>query len=494
MKIVKLSTLVRRTKAAMATDSAIAGQTTAQDSHDAHGGGDGEYVVLAPADVKNTLVATTSAGADKFKRWAWILGILTIVGIVGLVLKYLQHSDDQTKWGYVAATAGFLLTVGGGAPLVAVAPVLAKANWVRPLTRLSAAFSLVGVVMLVIMIPLVMMLPPLVTEGARRRTIWFESLDWTPHTFVFLAIGTLLLAGLGLFYTTALPDFAAMRDHSTGWRQRMGQTFARGWVGSTVQWRTLRMRIGMFGTFYFLMLIYTHFLFTSDFAISMVPGWRDAIFPMYHSMSSIQAGIAVTILTAWYARKKLGLSDYLRMEQFWSLGRLLFASSLLWIYFFFSAFIVFWYGRALADIAWIDLLIRGPMVWAFIPGMFMSFLVPWWWLIWNRIRTSVNGPAIGAVIVLFGLLLDRIRLYVSAWSVDPAEIHHRYLEHIPETLWPDAFDYMIIVGGISAAILVMVLVFRAIPIVSIWQTQEYQLLSKPVRYIRGHGVLVAKPD
>lgn len=478
----------------MATNSdAITGHK-AEEAHNDHGEGEAGHVVLAPADVKNTLIATTTAGSARFKKWAIVLSFLTLVGIVGLIIKYLDSSNDQTKWGYVAAMAAFLLTVGGGAPLVAVAPVLAKANWVRPLTRLSAAFSLIGVVTMVVMIPLIAVLPPLITEGARRRSIWFESPDWTPHTFMFLSLGTLLIAGLGLFYTSALPDFAAMRDHSSGWRQSMGKTFARGWVGSTVQWRTLRMRIGMFGTFYFLMLIYVHFLFTSDFAMGVVPGWRDAIFPMYHSMSSIQAGVAVTIITAWAARRYLGLKDYLRLDQFWSLGRLLFASSLLWIYFFFSAFIVFWYGRTLGDIAWVDLFIRGPMIWAFIPAMFMSFLVPWWWLIWNRIRTSVNGPAIGAVIVLFGLLLDRMRIYVSAWSVPPEEIHDRYLKQIPGTVWPDVFDYMIIVGTIGAAALVMLLIFRLVPIISIWQTQEYQLLSKPVRFIRGHGVLVAKPD
>lgn len=478
----------------MATNSAIGEQTTTADGHGENGREIAGHVVLPPAEVKNTLVASTAVGATKFKRWAIILAVLSLVGIIGLALKWFEYSDDQTKWGYVAAVAAFLLTVGGGAPLVAIAPVLAKANWVRPLTRLSAVFSLMGVVTMLVMIPLVAILPPLVTEGARRRSIWFESPDWTPHTFIYLSMVTLLLAGLGLFYTTALPDFAAMRDHSTGWRQRVGKALARGWVGSTVQWRTLRMRIGMFGTFYFLVLIYVHFLFTSDFAMGVVPGWRDAIFPMYHSMSSIQAGVAVTIITAWAGRRYLGLEDYLRLDQFWSLGRLLFATSLLWIYFFFSAFIVFWYGRSLADIAWVDMFIRGPMIWAFIPGLFMSFLIPWWWLVWNRIRTSVNGPAIGAVIVLFGLLLDRIRIYVSAWSVPPDQIHDRFLEHIPDTIWPDAFDYMIIVGFIGMAALVILLAFRVLPIVSIWQTQEYQLLSKPVRYIRGHGVLVAKPD
>jgi molybdopterin-containing oxidoreductase family membrane subunit len=450
--------------------------------------------VVAPGDVQAELVASASAGSGALTRWVIALSIGTVVGIAGLIIKYIQFSDDQTRWGYVAAITAFLLTFGGGAPLVAVAPVLAKANWVRPLTRISSAFALVGVVTIIMTIPLMLMLPPLVVDGARRRSVWFESPDYTPHMFIILSMLTLLIAGLGLFYTNALPDFAAMRDHSTGRRQRFGKTMARGWVGTTVQWRTLRMRIGMFGTFYFLMLIYVNFLYSTDFDMSMVPGWRDAIYPMYHSMSSIQAGIAVTILAAWVGRKRLGLSNYLRLDQFWSLGRLLFASSLLWVYFFFSAFIVFWYGNTLADRAWIDLLIRGPLIWAFIPAMFMSFLVPWWWLVWNRVRTSVNGPAIGAVIVLFGLLLDRVRLYVSAWSVPPDQIHEKYLKVIPQTVWPDTFDYMIIAGALCAATLVMVGVFRLLPMVSVWQMQEYQLLSKPVKFIRGHGVLVAKPD
>jgi hypothetical protein len=228
--------------------------------------------------------------------------------------------------------------------------------------------------------------------------------------------------------------------------------------------------------------------------MGVVPGWRDAIFPMYHAMSSIQGGVAIAIVTAWAGRRYLGLQDYLRLDQFWSLGRLLFATSLLWVYFFFSAFIVFWYGRSLADQAWVDLFIRGPLIWAFIPGLFLSFLLPWWWLTWNRIRTSVNGPAIGAALVLLGLLLDRVRIYVSAWAVEPEHIHERFLKTIPGTVWPDTFDYMIMVGALSASALMMLLIFRVIPIISIWQMQEYQLLTKPVRYIRGHGVLVAKPD
>ena len=75
--------------------------------------------------------------------------------------------------------------------------------------------------------------------------------------------------------------------------------------------------------------------------MSMVPGWRDAIFPMYHAITSLQGGVAIVVASLWIIRKYFKLEKYIHVDQFWSLSRLLFALTLLWKYFFYSAFIVF---------------------------------------------------------------------------------------------------------------------------------------------------------
>lgn len=449
---------------------------------------------VAPDVVARELVATTMGASGRFKAIAWTLGVLSIAGIVALVLKWLDQSDDSTRWGYVAALLSFLLSVAGGAPMVAMAPVLAKANWVRPVTRIAAMFSFASVVTIITLIPLVGILPPLVTEGARRRTIWFEAPDYSPHIWSIVGLVLLLITGIGLFYSAAIPDFASMRDHSSGWRQRLGKRFARGWVGTDSQWRTLRMRIGMFGTFYFLILVFVNFLITTDFGQSLVPGWRDAIFPMYHSISSFQAGVAGIVIALWAARRYMHLEKYVHVDAFWSLGRLLFALTLLWVYFFYSSFIVFWYGRSATDISTLDLLIRGPMMYAFIAAIILIWFVPWWILIWNKVRRSVNGMAIGAAVILVGVLIDRIRIFVPAWSVPPDQIHQRWLEKIPDTIYPDVFDILIMAGGISLAVLIILLMTRVIPVLSVWQVQEFNLLSKPIKYVRGQATQIAKPD
>ena len=53
--------------------------------------------------VARELVATTTGASGRFKAWTWILGILSVVGIAALIVKFIDQGDDSTKWGYVAA-------------------------------------------------------------------------------------------------------------------------------------------------------------------------------------------------------------------------------------------------------------------------------------------------------------------------------------------------------------------------------------------------------
>ena len=478
----------------MASEAVHSGAHAA--SHDTtHAEGHHEPPARVEPDVTTSeLIATTNANAKGVRNWMWILGALTLVGMAVGFVKVITEWRDQDEWGYTAAMVAFLFSAFGGAPLVAIAGTLAKGNWVRPIARFAALCSLVSIICTIWMIPLILNLPMLVVDSARRRSIWFEGPDVSPHLWALVAMVTLIITALGLIYSYAIPDFAAMRDHSSGWKQRFGSWLARGWVGSTVQWRTMRMRIGMMGTLYFFTFVFVHFILSTDFAMSLVPGWRDAIFPMYHAISSIQAGLAVTVIGLWAARKYLGLDKYLHLDQFWSIGRLMFAFTLLWGYFFISAFIVFWYGRSGSDQMWIDYLILGPYFWVFILAMLFIWFTPWWWLIWNRVRRSYTGTAIGAGLILIGVFLDRVRLYVAAWIVPEDRIHERFLTEYPSTVYPDVMDIFIMVGALAGSILLVLAATRVLPILSIWDVQQFNLLYRPVQYMKTKVSLIGKPD
>ena len=136
--------------------------------------------------------------------------------------------------------------------------------------------------------------------------------------------------------------------------------------------------MGILGAFYFMMLVFVHFLISVDFLMTLIPGWIDALYPVTHAANSLQAAAATMVLTAWALRKFGGYEDYIGIDQIWAVGKLLFALSLLWFWFWFSSFNVYWYGKKPNELAVIELLITGPYVWAFMSVFMLNFLIPLW--------------------------------------------------------------------------------------------------------------------
>ena len=458
-----------------------------------------------PSNIESTAILAgegRTAISSGLKLFMWILAAASLLGMVGIVFRFLNYNGRE-EWGYYAATLSWMVTVFGGAPMVAIAPALTKANWVRPIARIASLAAVATSVAALLLIPMVLKLPPLTEfsevlgDDVRRRSIWFDSPDYAPHFWNVLSLLTLAVVGMAMAYVMAIPDFAAIRDHGTGWKQRWGKKLARGFYGRQQQWEWLAMRIGITGALYFAMLLFVNFLFSIDFAVSLVPGWKDSIFPFYHTLSSFQGGIAFVIIGIWAARRWGGMSKYMGHDQMWNLGKLLLATTLLWFYFFYSSYIVFWYGRSEADTATIKLLVSGPYIYVFWIVFLLVFIAPWWVMVWNKVRDSVWGPPIAAVLVLVGLLLDRIRIYVASWSAVPDDLALAttpVIEKMPETLWPDVFDIFIMFGLPALGLLSILLVTRLVPVASLWEIQQSRLISKPIRFLRGHALLVGKPD
>jgi len=445
------------------------------------------------ATIRDELLATT--GVSPRLRLI-IIGLFALgaVGIAALIIKLTLFDGDQARWGYIAGLFSFVVSMSSAAPVLYIGSFLAKGYWGRAISRVASLFALGGVVSAILLIPLVIQLPSLYTGGLLRRTIWFEAPAYSPHVWIFIALGTVIVSGLLLLYVNALPDLALLRETATGRRQRWAKILARGWIGTDVQWRIVRATTGSLVILYLLSAALLHIQVSSDFSMSLVPGWRDAIYPVYHFVTAIQLGIAALIIACYLATRYFGMSRYLTQDHFWNMGRFLFANTLGWIYLFFSGFIVFWYGRSGADIAVLDLTVRGPMLWAMILTILFAFILPWWWLIWNRVRNSVTGPVIGASFVVIGIFFDRLRLFVPAWSVPEAQINDRFLMAIPGFVAPDIWDFIVGVGALALVAALILTATRLVPIVPIWQALEYKLLVRSVKYVRARGVLIAKQD
>ena len=438
-----------------------------------------------------------------YRRALWVSGVLFLVGVLGFLIRAVADGfDNREPWGYYAATVAFLLTAAGGAPIVAVALRLVKAHWRRPMTRIAELYAVVGALTLVMFIPLLFLVP----TANGRRTIWFQDDDagtlgimgaWkipgAPHFYDTLAMVFFVVCGLGLLYVSSLPDLAVLRDRGIGWGKGFVGRLSRRWRGTPGQWKVSRSGIGFLGVFFFMFFVFTMTLFSLDFSMSLVPGWRDAIYPTTQALNGLQAGLATTLVTLYLVRRYGRMEQHIRMEHFWGASKILLALSLLWFYFWWSGFIVWWYGRQPVEENLLQLLMFGPFRYAFISAFALNFLAPFLILLWNAVRKSVWGPTLAAACILVGTLLDKIRLYVAAYSVtDPLTAHT--LEHVPATSWPDIPDLFMIVGGVSGAVFLYLVVSKVVPIFSLWEMNEGITLRTVRRFLRRDMVVHGKPE
>ena len=463
-----------------------------------NGGPHGHHVdllVRTPEQVTEEVLSWTTRTNSKYWLLVLALASVTVLGVIGFIMKLSDEGlDSHMPWGYLAAGLAFILTTSLSAPLIALAPRLAKAHWTRPISRIAEIWSVAGLLALLILIPLLVSLPS--AEG--RNTMWFYDKvaeGWpvgAPHLYIALGLIFLVLNGFGLLWASAIPDFAAARERTTGWRNIWYTRLSLGWVGTKRQWRALRAGLGVLGAFYFMMLVFAHTYVSFDFAQSLVPGMRDSIMPTWQALGGIQSALATVIVTSFIIRAAGGFKDYINVNQFWSMAKLMLASSLLWMYFWWSGFIVLWYGKTPLQQDLLQLMWFGPYKTIFIMTLLLSFAAPLLLLMWNGLRKSIWGPALVSLFILLGAFLDKIRIYVSSYSVENVTAHA--LEAVPEGVTPDSSDIMMLMGVIAGAILLFTLAVKFIPVISMWEVREGMLLQEIRPLKRLPLKVIAKPE
>ncbi len=451
---------------------------------------------VSPEIITDDLLGRREKAGNTFWIASAVFGGLLVLGVVGMVMRLIDGVSDTAQWGYTAAVLSFMLTTASAAPMVAIAPRVAKGHWRRIISRPAEMWSVAGLISLLLFIPMLWVLPSL-EDG--RRSMWFyhpgEVYPYSPHLWTALAIVSLVIVGFFLLWVSALPDLAAIRDRlpKGSAARRRYEWLARGWKGTAAQWDWQKHRIGILGAFYFIMLITVHFLFSIDFLMTLVPGWIDALYPATHAANALQAGVATVVLTMAFLRFVCGYKE-IGYDQFWGLGKLLFALSLLWFWFWFSSFNVMWYGKKPNEQAVFDLFIKGPYMPIFYLTFVTVFVFPLFTMIWNFLRRSIWGPTLIAVSVLIGTFFDRVRLYVASYSVSDQSANHEGIEVIPPTIYPDVADVFIVVGAIGGAVFLYLMATRVIPVINLWEQKELLLYKEHKKYHRTVVMVLGKPE
>ncbi|HEV2493818.1 MAG TPA: NrfD/PsrC family molybdoenzyme membrane anchor subunit [Terriglobia bacterium] len=393
-------------------------------------------------------VVLAAVGAFSYQVWEGI-------GVWGI--------DRPVFWAFDITNFVFWIGISHAGTLISAILRLANATWRRPVTRCAEVIT-VFALMIGGMFPIIHLGRPwlffwLVPYPSERQ-IWpqFRS----PLAWDFFAIGTYLTGSIIFLLLPIIPDWALVRDKTTGWRRRLYRVVSLGWRGTPRQWHRLETAMHIMAVAIIPVAVSVHTIVSWDFAMAPVPMWHSTIFGPYFVAGAIFSGIAGLLLAMAFLRKLLHLEEYLLPIHFDNLGKLLLMMSLLWFYFVFAERLTTWYGNEPAEMAVFWTTQRGsfaPLFWAMV---FCNFLIPFPLLAITKIRRTITGVVVASSTIVVGMWLERFLIIVPS-------ISHKYLPYTYGHYRPTWVEITILAGTFAAIALLYVLFSKFVPIISIWE-------------------------
>jgi molybdopterin-containing oxidoreductase family membrane subunit len=365
-------------------------------------------------------------------------------------------------WAFYVTNFVFWIGISHAGTLISAILRLVNARWRRPVTRCAEAIT-VFALMIGASFPIIHLGRPWLffwlVPYPNQRGIWpnFRS----PLVWDFFAISTYLTGSVLFLLLPMIPDFALVRDCTTGRRKQIYGAMALGWQGTTKQWHRLESAMHIMAIAILPVAVSVHTIVSFDFSMAPVPMWHSTIFGPYFVAGAIFSGIAALIVAMAFLRRFLGLEEYLHPVHFQNLGKLLLLMSLLWAYFVFAERLTVWYGNEAAEMAVFNVTQHGsfaPLYWTMVV---CNFVIPFPILALKKLRT-IAGCVIASCSVMVGMWLERFLIIVPS-------LGHKYLPYSWGTYRPRPVEILITISTFAAMSLLYVLFAKFVPIISIWE-------------------------
>ena len=460
----------------------------------------GMWIFPDPRVMTRDMAAKVSAMPGPLTLAMVLTFALLVLGVVGFVARATADGfDDRAPWGYYMATFSFVFMITSAAPVAAVAFRFTKSHWRRPLSRVSELFAVVGIFNIILFIPMMLILPPILNPNPVqghdleiRRTIWFEGPIGAPHAWDLAGVVGLAVAALFILWLSAVPDMAEARNTANGFRGWLYRRLAGHWYGTKRQWNAQKAGLAMLGAFYFMTLVFVQFAICSDYAQSMIPGYKDAIFPVFYTLTGFQVGLSACLIILYILRRWGGYEEYYGKSVFWAASKVQLGLTLLWAYHLFSFFITYWYGRLVVEQNVIRYLMGDSYGGVFTANVILSFVIPFLLLLWNPVRRSAWGPPLAGLSATLGALMFSVRIFVG--GANSGNVYAAFLDRVPPAVYPDIWDIFMVIGGIGGAIFIYLVATRILPVLSVWEVKEGALYTRMSRFIKGEYLVLAKPE
>ncbi len=404
-----------------------------------------------------------------WRFWALVLffGAIVVTGLGAWFTTMVQgYGVTGIKWpvywGFYITSFVFWIGISHAGTLISAILRLVQAEWRRPVTRCAEVITAFAL--------MIGALFPIIHLGRPWLAFWLapypsERLLWpnfrSPLVWDFFAINTYLTGSLLFLILPMIPDFAVVRDQSTGVRHKIYRALALGWRGTPKQWHRLETAMSIMAVAIVPVAVSVHTIVSFDFSMAPVPMWQSTVFGPYFVAGAIFSGVGGLIIAMAVLRKFLRLEEYLKPVHFDNLGKILLVMALLWGYFVFNERLVTYYSNGPSEMAVFWRTQRetfAPLYWTMV---ICNFVLPLIILGIRKFRT-ITGCVIASFGVVIGMWLERFLIIVPS-------LGHKYLPYSYGIYRPTPIELTVAFSTFAAMCLLYVLFAKVVPIISIWE-------------------------
>jgi hypothetical protein len=346
-------------------------------------------------------------------RTLWIAVFLILVLIGGVVfLAGVSGQNAERTWHAYLINYLFWFSLGFGIVLYGAVMNMTIADWARPTKRLTEAvgpFLPLSIPMLWVLYPARETLFEWIREPVAEKSYWLNA----PFMFARNTIGLILLSAAAL----TLIYFSLKGDRICGLPS--GEDLRPENIDETIESRRTLPSWGAQVRLSPVLAVVYGIVLSSvglDLAMSLDPHWYSTLFPAYYFLNSFFIGIAALAILSALSLNSLGLKAFVRPHYFHDLGKILFGFCMLSGYFFYSQFIVIWYGNLPEETRYmIERFRYSPWEGLAYVILIITFLFPIFILLFRRIKLSPLYLSLVSIIILIGYWLERLILVAPTY-------------------------------------------------------------------------------
>tara|TARA_B100000700_G_C15035152_1_gene852443 strand:+ start:537 stop:1910 length:1374 start_codon:yes stop_codon:yes gene_type:complete len=402
---------------------------------------------------------------------AWLIGfgisnlllILLLVSIGYLVWEGtgIWGLNNPVGWGWAIVNFVFWVGIGHAGTLISAVLFLFRQKWRTSINRFAEAMTIFAVMCALIF--------PGVHVGRVWLAYWMFPIPnqmamWpnfrSPLLWDVFAVGIYFTVSLLFWYTGLIPDLATLRDRAkTKTKRFVYGLLSLGWRASNRHWQNYELAYLMLAGLSTPLVLSVHSIVSTDFAISLLPGWHTTIFPPYFVAGAIFSGFAMVVTLAIPTRKIFGLENFITVGHLEKMAKIMLLTGSMVGYAYAMEFFIAWYSTNPYEQFVFMNRAFGPYAWAYWIMIACNVITPQ--LFWfKKVRTNIKALFILSIFVNIGMWFERFVIIASS-------LHRDFLPSSWDYYVPTFWDISLFIGSFGLFFTLFLLFIRFVPIISI---------------------------